>query len=203
MQKFIFALFSFVALLGLVLPTFAHGGRNGDRLARGLRPFPPSRRSSARRAAPSSNPNNGHHTDRIRIRDPVDNTWLGYLTDFTSGDGGDLLVTYYHGSHLLSFKSKGAPDAHFLGTSVSYGNLGPKSDAIVYLTNVALSDHKANAHIWTLNGDNQLIPIWPSSHGSATPVDISINSEQGAIALTGDPSLLPSGWKQVEFYLEN
>ena len=56
----------------------------------------------------------------------------------------------------------------------------------------------ANAHIWTLNGDKQLIPIWSNTpHGSATPVDISLNSEQGVIALTGNPSSLPSGWKQV------
>lgn len=66
--------------------------------------------------------------------------------------------------------------------------------AVVNAPNMRIA---ANAHIWTLNGDKQLIPIWPNSHGSATPVDISLNSEQGVIALTGDPSSLPSGWKQV------
>ena len=55
----------------------------------------------------------------------------------------------------------------------------------------------ANAHIWTVNGNGQLIPIWPNSEGGSTPVDIALNAAEGAIALTGDPSSLPSGWKQV------
>lgn len=59
MKNFIVALFSVIALLGLVLPSSAHAiGRretNAQRLARGLTPNAPSRRFTApvRRASPT------------------------------------------------------------------------------------------------------------------------------------------------------
>jgi len=225
MQKFILALFSVVALLGLVVPSFAHVERNGNRLARGLPPLPPARRGSAKRSSPSyvhkphghhhdhptrrgsakrSSPSNvhkphGHHTDRIQLRDK-NGTPFGFLTDFT-GSGGDLYVTYYPGLHSLSFHGQGASDAHFLGVSASNTDLGPTSSAYVLITNVAMNDNKANAHIWTLSGNGQLIPVWQNHDGTSTPVDLCLNTAEGAIALTGDPSSLPSGWEQVEFYL--
>lgn len=55
MKTFFLALFSVVALLGLVAPSFAsevtHVKRetNGERLARGLTPNPPTRRTTAKR----------------------------------------------------------------------------------------------------------------------------------------------------------
>lgn len=55
----------------------------------------------------------------------------------------------------------------------------------------------AESHIWTLNGDGQLIPVWQNHDGTSTPVDLCLNAAKGAIALTGKPSSLPSGWQQV------
>lgn len=55
----------------------------------------------------------------------------------------------------------------------------------------------AESHIWTLNGNGQLIPVWQNHDGTSTPVDLCLNTAEGAIALTGDPKSLPSGWEQV------
>jgi len=62
MKTFFLALFSVVALLGLVAPSFAsevtHVERetNGERLARGLPPNPPTRRTTAKRHRHSQAP---------------------------------------------------------------------------------------------------------------------------------------------------
>jgi len=62
MKTFFLALFSVVALLGLVAPSFAsevtnlERETNGERLARGLPPNPPSRRTTAKRHRQSQAP---------------------------------------------------------------------------------------------------------------------------------------------------
>jgi hypothetical protein len=63
MKTFFLALFSVVALLGFVAPSLAasevtHVERetNGQRLARGLTPNPPSRRTTAKRSRHSQTP---------------------------------------------------------------------------------------------------------------------------------------------------
>ncbi|KAH9991173.1 hypothetical protein BJV77DRAFT_557612 [Russula vinacea] len=300
MQKVFLALFSVVALLGLV-PSFASAETNGNRLARGLPPLPPSRRDTAKYGTPShvhhhhhgedhgeghgeghgqapsrrdtakyGTPSHVHHhhhgedhgeghgeghgqapsgrrtakrgipshvhhhhgqhhgqdhgqslapsgrrtakrgtpsqvyhhhgqnSDHIQIRD-TDGISLGYLMDFT-GSGRDLSVVYRAGSHSLSFHGQGN-DAHFLGAALSNDNLGPGSPAYVTLTNVALNDNQANAHIWTLAKDGQLIATWPNHDGTTSDVHLCLNAAGDGIILAGDPSKLPSGWKEVQFYL--
>ncbi len=54
----------------------------------------------------------------------------------------------------------------------------------------------ANADIWSLDGD-KLVSTWQNSDGSTTPVHFCLNSAGNSIVLAGDPSLLPSGWKEV------
>src|SRR5712691_4796645 len=62
MKTFLLALFSVVALFGLVVPSFAsevtnlERETNGERLARGLPPNPPSRRTTAKRHRHSQAP---------------------------------------------------------------------------------------------------------------------------------------------------
>ena len=62
MQKVFLALFSVVALLGLV-PSFASAETNGNRLARGLPPLPPSRRDTAKYGTPSHVHHHHHGED--------------------------------------------------------------------------------------------------------------------------------------------
>jgi hypothetical protein len=116
-----------------------------------------------------------------------------------TGSGNDLSVTINPGDHTLSFHGQNLGDAHFLGAPVSQNNLGPNSPAYVSLTNVAAHDDQSNAHIWSLDG-NKLIATWQNSDGSTTPVHFCLNSAGNSIALAGDPSQLPSGWKEVYFY---
>lgn len=55
----------------------------------------------------------------------------------------------------------------------------------------------ANAHIWTLAKDGQLIATWPNHDGTTSDVHLCLNAAGDGIILAGDPSKLPSGWKEV------
>jgi hypothetical protein len=55
----------------------------------------------------------------------------------------------------------------------------------------------ANGHIWTLGKDGQLIATWPNQDGTMPVVHLCINAAGNDFILAGDPSKLPSGWKEV------
>lgn len=69
----------------------------------------------------------------------------------------------------------------------------------VLLTNFgvinALTNITANANIWSLDG-NKLIATWKNSDGTTAPVYFCVDNA-GNMVLAGNPSLLPSGYREV------
>jgi len=188
MKTFFLALFSVVALLGLVAPSFASEvtnvgrGTNGERLARGLPPNPPSRRTTAKRHRHSQAP--PVQKQYVEVRD-LHGDVLGFI-----GNGGshglkvgwslNFPVTYDGGSHTL------ANGAQFLGAHNTHGGiLGSGHSTSVFLQKVSDNDHNSQDHIWTLNSGGTLSATWTNPGGSQTPV--SFVFQGGSVKLTGDP----------------
>lgn len=187
MKTFFLALFSVVALLGLVAPSFAsevtHVERetNGERLARGLPPNPPTRRTTAKRHRHSQAP--PAPKQYVEVRD-LSGDILGFITNGGGRQGLSVdwrlnfPVTYNDGSHTLS------NGAQFLGAHNTHGgSLGSGHSKSVFLEKVSDNDNDAQAHIWKLNDGGVLTATW-SSHGSQTPVSFVLKGD--SIKLTGD-----------------
>jgi len=190
MKTFFLALFSVLALLGLVAPSFASEvtnlGRetNGERLARGLPPNPPSRRTTAKRHRPSQAPPPAQR-EYIEVRD-----LHGDVLGFVSGGGSHGLsvgwrlnfpVIFDGGSHTLSVSN----GAQFLGGHDTHGGtLGSGHSTSVFLQKVSGNDHNSQDHIWTLNGGGLLTATWTNPGGSRTPAYFVLQGN--SIKLTGD-----------------
>jgi len=197
MKTFFLALFSVVALLGLVAPSSAsevtHVERetNGERLARGLPPNPPTRRTTAKRHRHSQAP--PAPKQYVEVRD-----LSGDILGFIANGGGrqglsvdwrlNFPVTYNDGSHTLS------NGGQFLGVHNTHGRSGHSKS--VFLEKVSDNDNDAQGHIWKLN-DGGVLTATLSSHGSQTPVYFVLKGD--SIKVTEDPG--STGGKQVVLVL--
>ncbi|KAI9428782.1 hypothetical protein F5148DRAFT_1272948 [Russula earlei] len=231
MQRLILVLFSVIALLGFVIPSFGsaieHTERetNADRLARGLPPLPPTRRHGpiARQASPSQlfikpgrnlaavKSRRTPKTYHIEVRDQ-ENKVLGYIQNNASGSHGLNLA--HNGDHIYDLPVQynpttktllcvGANFEHFVGAHRPPPTmLGAKSTSFSVLANVDLNDPNAEASIWYLNGGQLTAAMWTNLN-SNVPVRFFIDvPPKNTIKISGNPSYLKSqGLQEVFFFL--
>jgi len=214
MKKFFVALFSVVALLAVVVPSSAshvqnvERGTNGDRLARGLPPKAPTRRSTApaRRASRRAYPRiPTPPMQYIVVRDADGNT-LGFVQNDGSTNGinvGDQMnypVTFDPTSRTVF--SAGAGNQYLGGHNQPGVFLSSTQDTSTYLERDAYNN-ESESDIWYPGPHNELLAKWKGLNpsGPRNPVYF-FESQTGSILMTGDPNAFPD-LQQIYLYLES
>jgi len=195
MKKFFVALFSVVALLAVVVPSSAsvikHVERetNAQRLARGLPPNPPTRRSTAlaRRASPAP------PKQYIVVYDS-DGQRIGLVQNGGSSHGisvGDKMnfpVTFDPTAHTVFSDGKG--NQNLGGHNQPTVTMGSKLPGFTYLEKVSDSDKNAEANIWYSGANNELLGMWTNPSGPLVPIYF-FEDDKGSILMTGNDAAFP------------
>jgi len=206
MKKFIVALFSVVALLAVVVPSSASHVQNveretnAERLARGLPPKAPTRRSTApaRRSSPTP------PKQYIVVYD-ADGNPLGFVQKGGSNHGinvGDKMnfpVTFDPTSHTVF--SAGAGDQYLGGHNEPTVTMGSSLATSTYLERVSVNSKNSETDIWYPGPNNELLAMWTNPSGPPVAVYF-FETQTGSILMTGDPKAFPD-LQQIYLFLEN
>ncbi|KAI0047151.1 hypothetical protein FA95DRAFT_1559408 [Auriscalpium vulgare] len=203
MQRFAVALFAFLAVLALVLPSQARI-TNAERLRRGEPLLPPVRRGTPTYAAKRQTPSGvaiPNTSGRIEVR-TLDGTVLGHLQNDVAGPNhlnfasiaNDAIVELA-GGHIEVLNSLFT--APFFIGGVGSPILGGGVGVSTPLTNVG----DASPTTWVIDASSKLIPTWTNPDGSALVASIFYTSSADSFLFIGGDEAIPGPAELVDFYL--
>jgi len=207
MKKFFVALFSVVALLAVVVPSSASDVQNveretnAERLARGLPPKAPTRRSTAHARRSSPTPPKQQY---IVVYDSNGNP-LGFVQKGGSthgihvGDKMNFPVTFDSTTHTVF--SSGSGDQYLGGHNQPTVIMGSNLATSTFLERVSVNNKNSETDIWYPGPNNELLAKWTNPSGPLVPIYF-FETQTGSILMTGDPNAF-SDLEQIHLFLES
>lgn len=197
MKKFFVALFSVIALLAVVVPSSASDVQNVERdsetnagrLARGLPPKAPTRRSTAHARRSSPTPPKQYIVAYDRDGNPLGFVQKGGSTHgIHVGNKMNFPVTFDPTSHTVF--SAGAGDQYLGGHNQPTVIMGSDLPTSTFLQRVSANNQNSEIDIWYPGPNNQLLAMWTNPSGPLVPIYF-FETQTGSILMTGDPNAFP------------
>ncbi|KAI0039116.1 hypothetical protein FA95DRAFT_1567339 [Auriscalpium vulgare] len=205
MQRFSVALFAFLAILALVLPSQARV-TNADRLRRGEPLLPPVRRGTPTYAAKRQNPSGvvtPNTSGRIEVR-TLGGTVLGHLQtdgpDHLNVDPNSGDAHFEVAGGQVQYLDPRFPPPYFIGgfpNPVLVGGVNTESFVVTLMDNV----ENSSPTTWVIDAtSDKLTPTWTNPDGSSIASSIFYNPSSDLLWLVGGEDGL-DGAEPVDFYL--